>query len=88
MLDFLEALLRDAPPLTLPVGPCERSASAERQGVLWCTRVDVYTDASCSELGYSGIGVFVEDLEPGARGWAGARVPEWVLHWLRRVRNR
>ena len=72
MLDFFDALLPSIPPLELPCGPGRRSDRAP---------VVVYTDASYSEAGYSGLGIVI--LDGDDRYVAGCRVPVWLLAALR-----
>ena len=69
MARFLRVLLPALPPLAIPVGEPEGRP------------VVVYTDASYNERGWSGIGVVV--LDGDDRYEAGARVPSWLLEWLR-----
>jgi len=69
MSRFYRALLPALPPLSLRCGGGGRPP------------VVVYTDASYSEAGWSGLGIVVFDGE--ACFEAGTRVPPWLLDWLR-----
>jgi hypothetical protein len=69
MLRFYAALLPSLPPLALQVGESELPP------------VVVYTDASFTKGGYSGLGIVVMDGE--RVGEAGAEAPTWLLEWLR-----
>lgn len=66
---FYRALLPSLPPLALQCG--------DRQD----TPVVVYTDASYNEAGWSGLGIVVVDGDDIYE--SGARVPPWLIKWLR-----
>ena len=71
MLNFFRALLPAIPPLELPCGPRRHEDDPP---------VVVYTDASYSANGYSGLGIIIMDGDD--RYEAGCAVPPWVLEWL------
>ena len=71
MLNFFRALLPSVPPLELPCGPRRHDDDPP---------VVVYTDASYSANGYSGLGIIIMDGDD--RYEAGCAVPPWLLNWL------